>query len=216
MADDDMEFDSARKLGCEVSSDPTNPLLPIMQACMMHHPGEDMTILERAYRRAVIQHSTQRRKSGEPYIIHPLAVAQILADLGMGPRVVAAGLLHDTVEDTDYTLDECRAEFGDTVTGLVDGVTKLSKMEYGDSAQAETIRKMVVAMSRDVRVLVVKLADRVHNARTWRYVKTSSAVKKAHETLDVYAPLANRLGMNAIKTELEELSFKTIYPNIYN
>ncbi|MEE3341927.1 MAG: bifunctional (p)ppGpp synthetase/guanosine-3',5'-bis(diphosphate) 3'-pyrophosphohydrolase, partial [Bifidobacterium merycicum] len=216
MADDDMEFDSARKLGCEVSSDPVNPLLPIMQACMVHHPGEDMTILERAYKRAVIQHSSQRRKSGEPYIIHPLAVAQILADLGMGPRVVAAGLLHDTVEDTDYTLDECRAEFGDTVTGLVDGVTKLSKMEYGDSAQAETIRKMVVAMSRDVRVLVVKLADRVHNARTWRYVKTASAVKKAHETLDVYAPLANRLGMNAIKTELEELSFKTIYPKIYN
>ena len=162
------------------------------------------------------QHSSQRRKSGEPYIIHPLAVAQILADLGMGPLVVAAGLLHDTVEDTDYTLDECRAEFGDTVTGLVDGVTKLTKMDYGDSAQAETIRKMVVAMSRDVRVLVVKLADRVHNARTWRYVKPSSAQKKARETLDVYAPLANRLGMNAIKTELEELSFKVLYPKIYN
>ncbi len=134
----------------------------------------------------------------------------------MGPLVVAAGLLHDTVEDTDYTLDECRAEFGDTVTGLVDGVTKLTKMDYGDSAQAETIRKMVVAMSRDVRVLVVKLADRVHNARTWRYVKPSSAQKKARETLDVYAPLANRLGMNAIKTELEELSFKVLYPKIYN
>ena len=216
MASGDMEFDSARKLGCEVSIDPINPLLPILQACRMHHPGEDMTILEHAYRRAVIQHSEQRRKSGEPYIIHPLAVAQILADLGMGPIVVAAGLLHDTVEDTDYTLSECRAEFGDTITGLVDGVTKLSKMEYGDSAQAETIRKMVVAMSRDVRVLVVKLADRVHNARTWRYVKSASSVKKAHETLDVYAPLANRLGMNAIKTELEELSFKTIYPKIYN
>ena len=216
MASVDMEFDSARKLGCEVSCDPINPLLPILQACRMHHPGEDMTILERAYQRAVIQHSEQRRKSGEPYIIHPLAVAQILADLGMGPIVVAAGLLHDTVEDTDYTLGECRAEFGDTITGLVDGVTKLSKMEYGDSAQAETIRKMVVAMSRDVRVLVVKLADRVHNARTWRYVKSTSSVKKAHETLDVYAPLANRLGMNAIKTELEELSFKTIYPKIYN
>lgn len=216
MASENAQFDAARKLGCEVSCDPINPLLPILQACRMHHPDEDMGILARAYRRAVTQHSDQRRKSGEPYIIHPLAVAQILADLGMGPIVVAAGLLHDTVEDTDYTLDQCRAEFGDTVTGLVDGVTKLSKMEYGDSAQAETIRKMVVAMSRDVRVLVVKLADRVHNARTWRYVKTTSAVRKAHETLDVYAPLANRLGMNAIKTELEELSFKTIYPKIYN
>lgn len=216
MANDEAEHNAARMLGCEISDDPLNPLLPIMQACRNHHPDEDLSILERAYRRAVIQHSSQRRKSGEPYIIHPLAVAQILADLGMGSLVVAAGLLHDTVEDTDYTLDECRAEFGDTVTGLVDGVTKLSKMEYGDSAQAETIRKMVVAMSRDVRVLVVKLSDRVHNARTWRYVKSSSAQKKARETLDVYAPLANRLGMNAIKTELEELSFKVLYPKIYN
>ena len=216
MANDEAEHNAARMLGCEISDDPLNPLLPIMQACRNHHPDEDLSILERAYRRAVIQHSSQRRKSGEPYIIHPLAVAQILADLGMGPLVVAAGLLHDTVEDTDYTLDECRAEFGDTVTGLVDGVTKLSKMEYGDSAQAETIRKMVVAMSRDVRVLVVKLSDRVHNARTWRYVKSSSAQKKARETLDVYAPLANRLGMNALKTGLEELSFKVLYPNIYN
>ena len=216
MANDEAEHNASRMLGCEISDDPLNPLLPIMQACRNHHPDEDLGILERAYRRAVIQHSSQRRKSGEPYIIHPLAVAQILADLGMGPLVVAAGLLHDTVEDTDYTLDECRAEFGDTVTGLVDGVTKLSKMEYGDSAQAETIRKMVVAMSRDVRVLVVKLSDRVHNARTWRYVKSSSAQKKARETLDVYAPLANRLGMNAIKTELEELSFKVLYPKIYN
>ena len=120
------------------------------------------------------------------------------------------------MEDTDYTLDQCRAEFGDTVAGLVDGVTKLSQLEVGDSAQAETIRKLVVAMSRDVRTLVVKLADRVHNARTWRYVKTTSAQKKARETLDVYAPLANRLGMNAIKTELEELSFKVLYPKIYN
>ena len=216
MAEIDGEQYAARKLGCEISADPLNPLDPIKKVCKSHHPDEDLSILDRAYRRAVIQHSAQRRKSGEPYIIHPLAVAQILADLGMGPLVVAAGLLHDTVEDTDYTLDECRAEFGDTVTGLVDGVTKLSKMEYGDSAQAETIRKMVVAMSRDVRVLVVKLSDRVHNARTWRYVKSSSAQKKARETLDVYAPLANRLGMNAIKTELEELSFKVLYPKIYN
>lgn len=216
MAEETGEQYAARMLGCEISADPLNPLEPILKVCQAHHPDEDMSVLERAYRRAVVQHSLQRRKSGEPYIIHPLAVSQILADLGMGPIVVAAGLLHDTVEDTDYTLEECRAEFGDTITGLVDGVTKLSKMEYGDSAQAETIRKMVVAMSRDVRVLVVKLADRVHNARTWRYVKTSSAQKKARETLDVYAPLANRLGMNAIKTELEELSFKVLYPKIYN
>ena len=216
MAEIDGEQYAARKLGCEISADPLNPLDPIKKVGKSHHPDEDLSILDRAYRRAVIQHSAQRRKSGEPYIIHPLAVSQILADLGMGPIVVAAGLLHDTVEDTDYTLDQCRAEFGDTVAGLVDGVTKLSQLEVGDSAQAETIRKLVVAMSRDVRTLVVKLADRVHNARTWRYVKTTSAQKKARETLDVYAPLANRLGMNAIKTELEELSFKVLYPKIYN
>ena len=216
MAEIDGEQYAARKLGCEISADPLNPLDPIKKVCKSHHPDEDLSILDRAYRRAVIQHSAQRRKSGEPYIIHPLAVSQILADLGMGPIVVAAGLLHDTVEDTDYTLDQCRAEFGDTVAGLVDGVTKLSQLEVGDSAQAETIRKLVVAMSRDVRTLVVKLADRVHNARTWRYVKQSNAQKKARETLDVYAPLANRLGMNAIKTELEELSFKVLYPKIYN
>ena len=216
MAHAEHEMQPANMLGCEISENPLDPLLPILSICRQHHPDEDMEILSRAYARAVRQHSSQRRKSGEPYIIHPIAVAQILADLGMGPLVVAAGLLHDVVEDTDYTLDECRAEFGDTVTGLVDGVTKLTKMDYGDSAQAETIRKMVVAMSRDVRVLVVKLADRVHNARTWRYVKPSSAQKKARETLDVYAPLANRLGMNAIKTELEELSFKVLYPKIYN
>ncbi|BDR53153.1 GTP pyrophosphokinase [Bombiscardovia nodaiensis] len=207
---------SSRALGCEISDDPLNPLQPIAQVCRAHHPDADLSMLPKAYERAVRQHSSQRRKSGEPYIIHPLAVAQILADLGMGPTVVSAGLLHDTVEDTDYSLEECRQEFGDTVAGLVDGVTKISKMDYGDLAQAETIRKMVVAMSRDVRVLVVKLADRVHNARTWRYVKASSAQRKARETLDVYAPLANRLGMNAIKTELEELSFKTLYPKIYN
>lgn len=215
MGDQD-KVKGAHRLGCEISEDPRNPLSPILSMCQWHHPDEDMNILHRAYKRAVKQHTGQRRKSGEPYIIHPLAVAQILADLGMGPVVVAAGLLHDTVEDTDYTLEECRAEFGDTVAGLVDGVTKISKMEYGESAQAETIRKMVVAMSRDVRVLVVKLADRLHNARTWRYVKPTSSRKKAHETLDVYAPLANRLGMNAIKTELEELSFKVLYPKIYN
>lgn len=216
MGESQEDIKGANMLGCEISEDMRDPLRPILQMCKWHHPDENMDILHKAYKRAVKQHTGQRRKSGEPYIIHPLAVAQILADLGMGPIVVAAGLLHDTVEDTDYTLEECRADFGDTVAGLVDGVTKISNMEYGESAQAETIRKMVVAMSQDVRVLVVKLADRLHNARTWRYVKASSSHKKARETLDVYAPLANRLGMNAIKTELEELSFKVLYPKIYN
>ena len=123
MANDEAEHNAARMLGCEISDDPLNPLLPIMQACRNHHPDEDLSILERAYRRAVIQHSSQRRKSGEPYIIHPLAVAQILADLGMGPLVVAAGLLHDTVEDTDYTLDECRSG-GRCHQALQDGIRR--------------------------------------------------------------------------------------------
>ncbi|WP_155735441.1 HD domain-containing protein, partial [Gardnerella vaginalis] len=179
MGENQDDIKGANMLGCEISEDMRDPLCPILRMCKWHHPDENMEILHKAYARAVKQHTGQRRKSGEPYIIHPLAVAQILADLGMGPIVVAAGLLHDTVEDTDYTLEECRADFGDTVAGLVDGVTKISNMEYGESAQAETIRKMVVAMGRDVRVLVVKLADRLHNARTWRYVKPSSSHKKA-------------------------------------
>ncbi len=192
------------------------PMQNVLSRLAANSTEAEQALVRKAYTYAAAAHAGQVRLSGEPYLSHPLAVAEILAELGFDAHAVAAGLLHDTVEDTDYTLDECRAEFGDTVTGLVDGVTKLTKMDYGDSAQAETIRKMVVAMSRDVRVLVVKLADRVHNARTWRYVKPSSAQKKARETLDVYAPLANRLGMNAIKTELEELSFKVLYPKIYN
>ncbi|MEE1324088.1 MAG: bifunctional (p)ppGpp synthetase/guanosine-3',5'-bis(diphosphate) 3'-pyrophosphohydrolase [Bifidobacteriaceae bacterium] len=207
---------SSRLLGAEITDDPFNPLRPILQTVENHHQNADLDVVHRAYNRANYQHRNQRRRSGEPYIIHPLAVSQILADLGMTDRVVAAGLLHDTVEDTDYTLEQCRQEFGDTIAGLVDGVTKISKIEYGDSAQAETIRKLVIAMSKDVRVLVVKLADRVHNARTWRYVEEESANRKARETLDIYAPLANRLGINAIKSELEELSFKQLQPKIYN
>jgi GTP pyrophosphokinase len=145
-----------------------------------------------------------------------VAVAAILAELGMTPPTLAAALLHDTVEDTDYTLDQLRKDFGDEVTMLVDGVTKLDKVTYGDAAQAETVRKMVVAMSRDIRVLVIKLADRLHNARTWRYVPQASAERKARETLEIYAPLAHRLGMNTIKWELEDLSFATMYPKVYD
>ncbi|MCW5944738.1 MAG: bifunctional (p)ppGpp synthetase/guanosine-3',5'-bis(diphosphate) 3'-pyrophosphohydrolase, partial [Cryobacterium sp.] len=157
----------------------------------------------------------QLRRSGEPYISHPLAVAQILAELGIGPVTIAAALLHDTVEDTEFSLDDVRAQFGDEIAMLVDGVTKLDKLKYGDSAQAETVRKMVVAMSKDIRVLVIKLADRLHNARTWGFVSPESAAKKAQETLEIYAPLAHRLGIQAIKLELEDLSFAVLYPKIY-
>ncbi|WP_221584428.1 bifunctional (p)ppGpp synthetase/guanosine-3',5'-bis(diphosphate) 3'-pyrophosphohydrolase [Microbacterium sp. G2-8] len=181
-----------------------------------NHPRGDIAVIEKAYRVADEKHAGQKRRSGEPYITHPLAVAQILADLGLGPRAIAAALLHDTVEDTGYPLDELTAEFGDEVALLVDGVTKLDKVKYGESAQAETVRKMIVAMSKDVRVLVIKLADRLHNARTWGFVPPEKAKKKATETLEIYAPLAHRLGIAAIKSELEDLSFAVLYPKIYN
>jgi GTP diphosphokinase / guanosine-3',5'-bis(diphosphate) 3'-diphosphatase len=181
----------------------------------LHHPKADIALLERAYATAEKAHSGQKRKSGEPYITHPVAVAQILADLGIGSKTLAAALLHDTVEDTDYTLDMLRRDFGDEVAMLVDGVTKLDKLKYGDSAQAETVRKMVVAMSKDIRVLVIKLADRLHNARTWGFVPSESAQRKAQETLEIYAPLANRLGIQAMKWELEDLSFSVLYPKLY-
>ncbi len=180
------------------------------------HPKADLHLLERAYVVAEHHHRDQRRKSGDPYITHPLAVASILAELGMDPPTLCAALLHDTVEDTEYSLEALRAEFGDEVAMLVDGVTKLDRVKYGAAAQAETVRKMVVAMSRDIRVLVIKLADRLHNARTWKYVARDSAERKARETLEIYAPLAHRLGMNTIKWELEDLSFATLYPKMYD
>jgi len=187
----------------------------LLKTVRLHHPKADIAFIERAYTTAERAHSGQKRKSGEPYITHPIAVAQILADLGIGTKTIAAALLHDTVEDTDYTLDMLHKDFGDEVAMLVDGVTKLDKLHYGDSAQAETVRKMVVAMSKDIRVLVIKLADRLHNARTWGFVPQASATRKAQETLDIYAPLANRLGIQAIKWELEDLSFSVLYPKLY-
>jgi GTP pyrophosphokinase len=187
----------------------------LLRTVRMHHPRADIGLLERAYAAAEKAHDGQKRKSGEPYITHPVAVAQILADLGIGSKAIAAALLHDTVEDTDYSLDMVRADFGDEVAMLVDGVTKLDKLKYGDSAQAETVRKMVVAMSKDIRVLVIKLADRLHNARTWGFVPPESAARKAQETLEIYAPLAHRLGIQTIKWELEDLSFAVLYPKLY-
>ncbi|MGN6612902.1 MAG: HD domain-containing protein, partial [Angustibacter sp.] len=160
-----------------------NPVLePLLRAVRTSHPKADVALIERAYATAERAHEGQRRKSGDPYITHPLAVATILAELGMPEATLAAALLHDTVEDTDYTLDRLRADFGDEIAMLVDGVTKLDKVTYGEAAQAETVRKMVVAMARDIRVLVIKLADRLHNARTWRYVSVESAQRKARET----------------------------------
>ncbi len=194
-----------------------NPVLePLFRVVRANHPKADLALLERAYQTAERLHGTQMRKSGDPYITHPLAVTTILAEIGMTEPTLIAALLHDTVEDTDYTLEQLTSDFGSEVAQLVDGVTKLDKVQYGDSAQAETIRKMIVAMSRDIRVLVIKLADRLHNMRTLRYVKQETQERKARETLDIYAPLAHRLGMNTVKWELEDLAFATLHPKIYD
>ncbi len=187
----------------------------LMRVVRTNHPKSDLAVIERAYEVASEAHKGQKRQSGEPYITHPVAVAQILADLGLGPRAIAAALLHDTVEDTGYPLEELRGEFGDEVAMLVDGVTKLDRVKYGESAQAETVRKMIVAMSKDIRVLLIKLADRLHNARTWGFVPAEKATRKATETLEIYAPLAHRLGIQTIKAELEDLSFAVLQPKIY-
>jgi GTP pyrophosphokinase len=187
-------------------------LKPLLDGLSQSHPGFSSSDLEKAFAAAEKAHAGQLRKSGEEYITHPVAVAQILIDLGMDLPTIMAALLHDTVEDTTYSIEQIKSEFGDEVTSLVDGVTKLDKLTYGPTAEAETLRKMVVAMSRDIRVLVIKLADRLHNARTWDFIAAETAQRKARETLDIYAPLAHRLGMNAIKWELEDLSFRILEP----
>ncbi|BAU99054.1 RelA/SpoT family protein [Aurantimicrobium minutum] len=194
---------------------PTGGFERLVKTVKQHHPRADLLQLEEAYQVAYQAHDGQKRRSGEPYITHPVAVAQILAELGIGPKTVIAALLHDTVEDTDYTLEQCREQFGAEVAMLVDGVTKLDKVKYGDSAQAETVRKMIVAMSKDIRVLVIKLADRLHNARTWGFMPVESAQRKARETLEIYTPLAHRLGIQTLKWELEDLSFAVLHPKIY-
>ncbi|MFV2197300.1 RelA/SpoT family protein [Nocardiopsis sp. LOL_012] len=195
-----------------------NPVLePLIKTVRATHPKVDVRLIERAYEVAAHHHRDQKRKSGDPYITHPLAVATILAELGMQEATLAAALLHDTVEDTEYSLDELRADFGDEITELVDGVTKLDKVKYGEATQAETVRKMVVAMARDIRVLVIKLCDRLHNMRTLRYLPSKAKrEKKARETLEIFAPLAHRLGMNTIKWELEDLAFATLYPKRFD
>ncbi|TFI50168.1 bifunctional (p)ppGpp synthetase/guanosine-3',5'-bis(diphosphate) 3'-pyrophosphohydrolase, partial [Micrococcus endophyticus] len=193
-----------------------SPLLePLMRTVRQRATKAELADLIRAFEVARAAHEGQMRRSGDPYITHPVAVATILAEIGVSGPTLLAALLHDTVEDTDYSLERLRADFGPEVALLVDGVTKLDKVTYGAAAQAETVRKMVIAMAQDVNVLLIKLADRLHNARTWRYVSPESSARKAQETLDIYAPLAHRLGMNTVKWELEDLSFAALKPKMY-
>jgi GTP diphosphokinase / guanosine-3',5'-bis(diphosphate) 3'-diphosphatase len=191
-------------------------LEPLLKTLRTNHPKADTRTVQRAYETAERCHRGQFRRSGDPYITHPLAVATIVAELGMEEPTICAALLHDTVEDTALGLDDVRRDFGEEVAMLVDGVTKLDKVKYGESAEAETIRKMVVAMARDAKVLILKLADRLHNVRTLQWLPADKQHRTAKQTLEIYAPLAHRLGMNTIKWELEDLSFATLYPKRFD
>lgn len=183
-----------------------------------YHPSDDISLVEKAYKVAYEAHEGQKRKSGEPYIIHPLCVAIILADLELDKETIVAGLLHDVVEDTVMTSEEVRKEFGAEVELLVDGVTKLTQLSYCSDkieVQAENLRKMFLAMAKDIRVILVKLADRLHNMRTAKYWSPEKQKEKARETMDIYAPIAHRLGISKIKVELDDLSLKYLEPEVY-
>ena len=206
----------ARRITAQRAAPVKQVLEPLATVHRELHPKADLALLQSAYDVAEEKHREQRRKSGDPYITHPLAVATILAELGMDTTTLVAALLHDTVEDTDYSLDMLRDDFGDEVAHLVDGVTKLDKVKLGTAAEAETIRKMVIAMARDPRVLVIKLADRLHNMRTMRFLPPEKQARKAKETLEVLAPLAHRLGMATVKWELEDLAFAILQPKKYD
>ena len=183
-----------------------------------YHPSTDVSMIEKAYRLASKAHGSQRRKSGEPYIVHPHWVAIILADLEMDKETIVSGMLHDVVEDTDVSEEDIRREFGDEVALLVDGVTKLGRLSYSSDkldVQAENLRKMFLAMAKDIRVIIIKLADRLHNMRTLQFMKPEKQKEKAKETMDIYAPIAQRLGISKIKTELDDLALKYSQPEVF-
>ena len=183
-----------------------------------YHPSTDLSMVEKAYKLARDAHKDQKRKSGEPYIIHPLCVAIILAELELDKETIVAGILHDVVEDTTATLEDLSREFNDEVALLVDGVTKLGQLSYSHDKmdlQAENLRKMFLAMAKDIRVILIKLADRLHNMRTLQYMRPEKQKEKARETMDIYAPIAHRLGISKIKTELDDLSLKYLQPEVY-
>ena len=190
----------------------------LINSVLKYHPSTDISMIEKAYKVASEAHEGQKRKSGEPYIIHPLCVAIILADLELDKETIVAGLLHDAVEDTWMTYEEVEKEFGSEVALLVDGVTKLGQLSYSADkveVQAENLRKMFLAMAKDIRVILIKLADRLHNMRTLQYMRPEKQQEKARETMDIYAPIAIRLGISKIKVELDDLSLKYLKPDVY-
>ena len=183
-----------------------------------YHPSADISLIDKAYKLAKEAHKDQVRKSGEPYLIHPLWVGIILANLEMDKETIVAGMLHDVVEDTDVTIEDISREFGEEVALLVDGVTKLGQLSYSKDKleiQAENLRKMFLAMAKDIRVIIIKLADRLHNMRTLEFMIPEKQKEKARETMDIYAPIAQRLGISKIKIELDDLSLKYYQPDVY-
>ena len=217
------KMESVRKADAAVKSmhDFTSPEVlyqELIKSVKKYHPSTDISMIEKAYKVASEAHKDQKRKSGEPYIIHPLCVAIILADLELDKETIVAGLLHDAVEDTWMTYEEVEKEFGSEVALLVDGVTKLGQLSYSKDkveVQAENLRKMFLAMAKDIRVILIKLADRLHNMRTLQYMRPEKQQEKARETMDIYAPIAMRLGISKIKVELDDLSLKYLKPDVY-
>ena len=217
------KLESVRKADAAVKSvsDFTSPEViyqELIASVKKYHPSTDISMIQKAYEVASEAHKDQKRKSGEPYIIHPLCVAVILADLELDKETIVAGLLHDAVEDTWMTYEEVEKEFGSEVALLVDGVTKLGQLSYSKDKvelQAENLRKMFLAMAKDIRVILIKLADRLHNMRTLQYMKPEKQQEKARETMDIYAPIAMRLGISKIKVELDDLSLKYLKPDVY-
>ena len=202
------------------SGNTPDELFKELENCILqYHPSTDLSQVEKAYKVAKEAHKEQKRKSGEPYIIHPLCVAIILAQLELDKETIIAGLLHDVVEDTAITGEELENEFGSEVALLVDGVTKLTQISYEHDkieVQAENLRKMFLAMAKDIRVIMIKLADRLHNQRTMQYQSPEKRIEKSRETMEIYSPIAQRLGISKIKVELDDLALKFLQPEVYN
>lgn len=213
------QLDSVQVLAPKDFTSPEELFEQLLTSVKKYHPSDDTTLIKKAYELAKEAHKDQRRKSGELYIIHPLCVAIILAELELDKETIIAGILHDVVEDTIMTLDELTENFGEEIALLVDGVTKLTQLDYSTDSkleiQAENLRKMFLAMAKDIRVIIIKLADRLHNMRTLQYMKPEKQKEKARETMDIYAPLAQRLGISKIKIELDDLALKYLKPDVY-